>query len=288
MQLIKTLLRKIFWGGFRHLLSDKQYAKARYWLELDDHLNLQNPKKFTEKVQYIKLFERTALRKQVADRTGVRKYVARKAGENYLIPLITTFEELTQNIWEKLPSQFVLKANHGCGMIKIIRNKKDTVFEKIRQETLQWKQTDYAELGREWVYRDLPRTILAEKLLLDSGKSIPNDYKFFCFHGRVKLIQIDFDRFGEQKRNLYDRNFNRLDAKLLYPHNPVNISKPPKLEEAVRLAETLSSDFNFIRVDLYLVEDQIYFGELTNYPGNGFAAFEPEPMEYKVGSWLQL
>lgn len=288
MQLIKPLLRKLFWGLFRHFLSDKQYAKVRYWLELEAHLNLEDPKKFTEKIQYIKLFERTPLRKKVADRTEVRKYIAQKAGEDYLIPLIGTYDELNRKTWESLPSQFVLKANHGCGMIKIIRDKKNTAFEEVRQKTQQWKQTDYAELGREWVYRDLPRTILAEKLLLDSEHTIPSDYKFFCFNGRVRLIQIDFDRFGEQKRNLYDSNFNRLEAKLLYPHNPANIQKPPNLEEAVQLAETLSSEFNFIRVDLYLLEDDIYFGELTNYPGNGFAAFEPESMEYKVGSWLQL
>ncbi len=288
MKLIKSLLKKIFWGLFRHFLSDKQYAKTRYWLELDDHLNLENPKKFTEKIQYIKLFERTKLRKKVADRMEVRKYVAQKAGEEYLIPLIGTYDELNKKIWESLPSQFVLKANHGCGMIKIIRNKEEEDFNKVRKVTKQWRQTDYAELGREWVYRDLPRTILAEKLLLGSGRSIPDDYKFFCFHGKVEVIQIDFDRFGEQKRNLYDPNFNRLDAKLLYPHNPVKIPEPANLNEAVRLAEMLSSEFNFIRVDLYLLEENIYFGELTNYPGNGFAAFEPEPVEYKIGSWLQI
>lgn len=288
LKLFKPVLRKLFWGLFRHFLSDKQYAKVRYWLELDNHLNLEKPEKFTEKIQYIKLYERIPLRKTIADRTKVREYVAQNAGEQYLIPLIGTYEELTRDIWDNLPSQFVLKANHGCEMIRIIRSKDEAGYEKIRAQTREWIQTDYAEIGREWVYEGLPRTIIAEELLLDSNNSIPKDYKFFCFHGRVEVIQIDFDRFGKQKRNLYDRNFNRLEARLLYPNNPEQVQKPANLDKAIELAETLSSELNFIRVDLYLLENNIYFGELTNYPGNGFAAFEPESMEYKMGSLLQL
>lgn len=286
--LYKALLTKLFWGIFRHFLSDKQYAKVRYWLELDEHLDLDNPKKFTEKIQYLKLYERTLLRKKFADRAEVRKYVARKAGSQHLIPLHGVYQELTEDIWESMPPSFVLKANHGCEMIKIIRNKEQSGFKEVRRTTEEWKQTDYATFGREWVYKDLPRTIVAEKLLLDTTNSIPSDYKFFCFHGKVELIQIDFDRFGNQKRNLYDRDFNQLNMKLLYPPYSGSVSEPDNLKQAIQLAELLSGDLNFVRVDLYLLEDQIYFGELTNFPGNGFVPFEPEAIEYKVGSLLEL
>lgn len=287
-QFTKPILRKLFWGGLRHLLSDKQYAKMRYWLELDMVPDIDNPKRFTEKIQYIKLYDRTPLRQKIADRTQVRQYVAQKAGKEYLIPLIGVCKKLTPDIWRTLPGQFVLKANHGCGMLKIVFDKQEEDFEEVRKLTESWKEFDYATFGREWAYRGLPRTIVAEKLLLDTSQNIPNDYKFFCFNGRVEIIQIDFDRFGDQKRNLYDRNFNQLDAKLLYPNYEGEVSKPANLHEAITVAENLSSELNFVRVDLYLLNDKIYFGELTNYPGNGFVPFQPTAKEYEIGSLLKL
>ncbi len=285
---IKQILRKLFWGFYRHLLSDKWYAKVRYWLELDEWPDLDNPQKFTEKIQWIKLNERTQLRQQAANRLAVRDFVDSKIGKNHLVPLINSFETLTQSIWESLPQQFVLKANHGCGMLSIINDKGDEHFNTIHQKTEDWKQTNYYRFGREWAYKGLPRTILAEKLLLTQNGSIPKDYKFFCFHGRVKLIQVDYDRFGDQKRNLFDPNFEPIEGKLLYPPYEQPVQRPQNLDEAIKIAEALATDFNFIRVDLYLLENHVYFGELTNYPGNGFVPFQPEELEYKVGSWLDL
>ena len=285
---MKFILTKLFWGLFRYFLSDEQYARIRYRLELDEWPDLENPQTFTEKIQYIKLYQRNELRKKIADRIKVREYVAEKVGEDHLIPLIGNYSELTPDIWEKLPSQFVLKANHGCAMLKIVRDKEQADYQKIYRQTEEWKNTDYSKIGREWVYEGLPRTILAEELLLDSSNSIPEDFKFFCFHGRVEIIQIDFDRFGNQRRNLYDRNFNRIEARLLYPNYEKAVEKPDNLDKAIEIAERLSADFNFIRVDLYLLENEVYFGELTNYPGNGFKAFEPNTMNYKIGKLLKL
>lgn len=287
-KLLHPLLTKLFWGVVRHFLSDKGYAKVRYWLELDEWPDIEQPQKFTEKVQFIKLYERTELRKRVADRIKVRRFVAEKVGKEHLVPLIDTFDTLTAAAWRSLPSQFVLKANHGCGMIRIVSDKEQEAFDDIRQQTEHWQQTHYFTIGREWVYKDLPRTLLAETLLLDADHNIPKDYKFFCFDGRVKLIQVDYDRFGTQKRNLFDRDFNSIDGRLLYPPYTGTTPKPEHLSEAIEVAEKLSADFNFIRVDLYLPGDTIYFGEMTNYPGNGFVPFEPEALEYQIGSWLDL
>jgi hypothetical protein len=285
---IKQILRKLFWGFYRHLLSDKWYAKIRYWLELDEWPDLDNPQKFTEKIQWIKLNEQTQLRQQAANRLAVRNFVDRKIGKSHLVPLIDSFETLTQPIWESLPQQFVLKANHGCGMLSIIYDKEEEHFKTIHQKTEKWKQTNYYRFGREWAYKGLPRKILAEKLLLTQNGSIPKDYKFFCFHGKVKLIQVDYDRFGDQKRNLFNPNFELIEGKLLYPPYGQPVQRPQNLDEAITIAEALATDFSFIRVDLYLMKDHIYFGELTNYPGNGFVPFQPEKLEYKVGTWLDL
>lgn len=270
------------------MLSDKWYLKIRYWLELDEWPDLENPQKFTEKIQYLKLNDQSDLRKKVADRTEARSYVEEKVGSKYLIPLIGTYEELTATVWKTLPQQFVLKANHGSAMLKIVFDKSQADYSEVYDQTEKWKGFNYAEFGRERVYENIPRTIVAEELLLDSNQKIPSDYKFFCFNGRVEIIQVDIDRFNNQKRKLLDRDFNEIDARILHPKFEGAIERPPNLDEAIEVAEKLSADFKFIRTDLYLLENDIYFGELTNYPGNGFQPFQPEPMEYKVGALLTL
>ncbi|MDX1586931.1 MAG: ATP-grasp fold amidoligase family protein [Balneolaceae bacterium] len=255
---------------------------------MDTRLDLESPQSFTEKIQYIKLYQRTALRKLVADRIQARKFVSDRIGEQHLIPLLGICEELDRRIWNELPETFVLKANHGCGMVEIVKCKSEHEFDTLWKKTETWRKTNYYKVGREWVYQGLPRKILAEELLLDDEGEIPEDFKFFCFDGRVEVIQIDFNRFGDQKRNLYDRDFNQLEARLLYPHYDKPVSKPGNLDRAIEIAETLSQNFNFIRVDLYLLDQDIYFGELTNYPGNGFKPFEPESMNMEMGRLLEL
>lgn len=286
--MIKPILNKLFWGGFRHLLSDKQYGRFRYWLELDQWPDLKNPQSFSEKIQYIKLHQRTELRQRVADRNRVRTFVAEKVGEELLIPLIGNVGEISEKVWESLPNQFVLKANHGCGMVEIVQDKSSRNVEEVQQLTQKWQQFDYYQFGREWVYKNIPRTIVVEELLKNTDGEIPEDYKFFCFDGKVEVIQIDFDRFGKHTRNLYDRDFNLLPAKLLYPNKTQPVKKHPLLEKAIETAEKLSADFDFIRVDLFLLDQQIYFGELTNYPGNGFAKFNPISFDEELGEKWQI
>lgn len=286
--MLKIVLKKLFWGFFRHLLNDRQYTVIRYWLEFDRFPDLKNPKRFSEKIQYLKLHERNRHRRTAADRIAVRKYVQEKAGEEILIPLIGNYDELTHQVWNSLPTSFVLKANHGSKMIKIVEDKAEEDFANIRRMTRSWQATDYYKFGREWVYKDVARTIVAEELLQNSDGDIPKDYKFFCFHGHVECIQIDFDRFENHTRNLYDRDFNLLPATIIHDQHEKSVQKHPQLDSAIQLAELLSEDFNFIRVDLFLLKNQIYFGELTNFPTNGFSEFSPDSFELKMGQKLKL
>jgi len=286
--MLHFIVRKLFWGIFRHILPDKAYANVRYKLERGFFPDLINPVRLTEKIQLLKLFDRNPLRQRVADRIKMRDYVAEKSSSDHLIPILGVYDTFEEEDWRLLPNQFVLKANHGCGFVKIIRDKSSIEFDHIKQITREWQEQDYSTLGREWVYKNLPRSIIAEELLLGESGDIPRDYKFTCIHGRVEFTQVDIGRFNDQKRNLYDRDFNLLDVKLLYPQFKGELEKPAKWDEAVQLAETLAADFDFIRVDLYLVADKIFVGELTNFPGSGFIGFEPDQFDKTLGKKLSL
>jgi hypothetical protein len=191
----------------------------------------------------------------------------------------------TEDIYKKLPDKFVLKANHGSGMVLLV-DKNQYSFRHIKKVVDQWQLYDYGNLTRQWVYKKLGKKIIAEELVYTKNGSL-TDYKFFCIHGNVELVQVDLDRSENHVRNLYDKHFNRLDAKLLIKDG-YNIKKPVLYNKAVTIAEELSKDFDFIRVDLYITEDEIYFGELTNTPGNGFEPFVPEELDFKLGQKLSF
>ena len=286
--MIHFIAKKMFWGVFRHILSDIAYAKVRYKLERGVFPDLRNPERLTEKILQLKLFDRNPLRQRVADRIKMRDYVLEKSTSDHLIPVLGVYDFFKEEEWSRLPNQFVLKANHGCGFVKIIRDKPAEKFEKIKQLTEYWQDQDYSKLGREWVYKDLPRSIISEELLLSESGDIPSDYKFTCIHGRVEFVQVDFGRFSDQKRNLYDRDFNLLDVKLLYPQYEDELDKPALWDDAVELSEKLAEDFDFIRADLYLIDSKIYVGELTNFPGSGFIGFEPDEFDKQMGNKLSL
>jgi hypothetical protein len=292
--MLKAILNKLFWGVFRHLLSDRQYILVRHYLENGYLPDLDNPKRLSEKIHYIKLNEQSELRHLVADRLKVRDYVAEKAGRDYLIPIIGHYKMLTPKIWDSLPDHFVLKASHGSAMVKIVRNKSGHDFEEIRTLIQDWLKSDYSNVGREWIYRDLPRHIIAEELIEGPDGKPVTEYKFLCFHGKVKLF-YKFEYHPDGARRLfYDENLKPLDLSFRLPetNSPVTLSPPiknkPIIEKAIRLSEILSEDFNLIRVDLYLTENNIWFGELTNFPGNGFNPLVPDKADRYYGSMLRL
>lgn len=209
-------------------------------------------------------------------------------GERYLIPLLLEADELSLSDWESLPNRFVLKATHGCGMLKLVFDKSAVEYHKIYKLTQDWLNFDYAKFGREWVYEEVPRKIIAEKLITDSENEIPEDYKFFCFHGRVEMIQVIIGRFGNQLHNFYDRDFNLLSVTRIYQNSENLLSPPSNWDKMIEIAEKLSSEFNFIRVDLYSLRDRVYFGELTNFPGNGFTSYDPDSFDFELGKKLKL
>jgi hypothetical protein len=209
------------------VLSDYQVAYSMFLVKHGYLPNFKKPRSLSEKIQYIKLFNRNPLRELIVDRLKVRDYVSSKSDDCKLVSFLWMGKILTQDVWNKLPDRFVIKANHGSNMTRRILAKCEMSFDAVKDITSSWLQKDYARFGREWVYKNLERYLIVEEMLLLDGV-VPPDFKFFCLNGRVELVQVD----------------------------------------------------------LYLVGDVVYFGELTNTPENGFGRFTPRSLDFELGGKL--
>ncbi|MDZ7860512.1 MAG: ATP-grasp fold amidoligase family protein [Candidatus Krumholzibacteriota bacterium] len=277
---IKYLFLKIL-----RVIPDDLFNKVLFLFKVRYYPNFKNPVSLNEKINFIKLHSKNKLRKFVTDRLKVREYVKQKSDQCSLIDILWSGFSISRDIYDQMPNEFVIKANHGSGMVLLVDKNKHT-FNEIFTITEKWKETDYALLTRQWVYNKLEKKLIIEEFLyFDSG--VPPDYKFFCINGKVELVQVDLNRFQEHKRNLYDKNFVRIDAALMYDQGH-NIPKPKLFDDAVSIAEKLSQDFDFIRVDLYILPNAVYFGELTNTPGNGFEPFYPKEFDFEIGKKMKF
>lgn len=251
--------------------------------------NIYNPKSLTDKILYKKIRpnkNEIQLRKRVADRMYVREYVSKKTELCSLVDIIWHGTSFSISIWESLPDLFVIKANHGSNMVLIVDKRRDD-YNDVNKVVLSWLTINYAKKGGEWVYKDLDRYLIVESFLEDLSGESPPDYKFFCLNGRVAFVQVDASRFSAHKRNLYDKNFKFIDVQYMY-ENFTGLNKHHLFDDAVQVCEVLSSDFDFIRVDLYLTNDKIYFGELTHFPGNCLEHFSKKQFDLDMGSLLEV
>jgi len=281
----------LYFLSFRifRIIPDSLYLKLKYRLIFGKNLDLKKPKTFNEKLQWLKLHDRNPLYIQLVDKYEVRKYIEKVLGKEYLIPLLGVYDSFDEINFDALPNEFVLKPTHTSGDIFICKDKSKIDFMKLKKEVNRWLKREYYWLHREWPYKNIKPRIICEKYMVDeSGKEL-KDYKIFCFNGEPKIIQVDYNRFSNHKRNLYDLEWNYIPFSIQYPTDPNKIiSKPQKLEEMINIARLLCKGYPHVRVDFYSINEKIYFGELTFYHGSGFEKFEPESYNYVFGSWLQL
>lgn len=256
-------------------LSDELYARLRYVLHFERVPRFRNPQSFYERINALKLYERDPLRARIADKLAAREFVRERVGDRYLTRLYQVWASAEHVSFEGLPRQFVIKANHGSGMVKVVTDRGSENVAAVRRLCEAWLRTNYAAREKEWVYRDIPRRVFAEEYLADGESFVPLDYRFFVLFGRCGLIQVDRGRFSDQHtRAVFDRDFNELPHGFGHPHAE-GLAKPANLGEMVSIAETLGRAFSsFIRVDLYSVNGRIYFGELTNFPQAGFGRMD--------------
>lgn len=273
------------------MLPDSVFLSLLHHKCIGRYPNLLRPATFNEKIlqrnlrpdpRYISL----------ADKLSVREYVAAKIGDKHLIPLISAPDALTREVFDSLPSSFVMKANHGSSFVKIVRNKSETSFRKLQLLAAQWLSTDFYNIARERHYRAIKPRIFFEHLLLDQSGQIPADYKLHCFGGRpgrpVIYILVISDRFGSATHgDVYDVDWNHLDVAIgHYKRSATPGPRPKNLESVLDTAVTLCEDFDYVRVDLYAPDNLVYFGELTFTPGAGVLPFTPDSIDYEWGRLL--
>ena len=275
--------------GLGYLIPDTLYLQCAYYNTFGKKLNLKNPKTFNEKLQWLKLYDRKPIYTTMVDKYAAKKYVADIIGEEYIIPTLGVWDRFEDIDFTSLPNQFVLKCTHDSGGLVICKDKSMLNIEDARRKINDSLKRDYYLNGREWPYKNVPRRIIAEKYMSKSDGSIPEDYKVLNFNGNPGIIQVDLDRFINHKKKLFLPNWTELNFDFNYPtEKEYSLKKPDTLTERDRLARKLSKEFSFLRTDFYVIDDRIYFGELTLFPASGFGKFSPEEWDERIGKWISL
>ncbi len=258
--------------------------KEQYRRKVGHDLNLDAPRRYTEKIQWRKLNDNQPIYSVLADKYAVRKWVKERIGEEYLIPLLGVWQRAEDIDFDRLPNSFVLKTNNASSAIIIVRNKKDIKRKHIIEKLNHWLAYPFwAERG-QFHYKAIKPVIIAEKLMECEGTKDLPDYKIYCFDGKPYCCSVDIDRYHGHKQVNFDVNWHRLDWRFKACEDYTgDIEKPAQYETMLRLAEKLSEGFSHVRVDLYLIKQRIYFGEMTFTPWSGITRLVPDEFDFVLG-----
>lgn len=272
--------------------NDETFLKIKFRLEMGQPLNLKSPKTFNEKLQWLKLYNRKPEYTTMVDKFAVKEYVANIIGEEHIIPTLGIWNSFDEIDFSSLPNQFVLKTTHGGGGGGVVICKDKNTFDKQKAKKVLQKSlnSDIYWNYREWPYKDVPKRIIAEQFMSNNGKDL-EDYKIHNFNGKPKFILVCSNRYGNSAMidDFYTPEWDLLDLKRpSHPNSATPAKAPSKLKEMLELSEILSKDIPFFRTDFYIINNKVYFGELTFFPASGMSKFEPEEWDNILGTWIQL
>lgn len=285
---LKSVVSKMKWELIERIYPDKKYLSVIFKRRLGYQMDWKNPVSFNQKLQWMKLYDRNPLYSQYADKIAVRDFVAETIGERYLIPALGIYEKADEIDFNSLPDRFVLKCNHGAKYNIICKDKEKFDAEAAKKQLNIWLKDKYWRKKREYHYKAIKPMIICEQYIEDSQTGTLNDYKVFMIHGEPYMIQVDMDRFYEHTRNIYDVNWNLLDVEISFPKGKADaVKRPTNLDEMLECARKLSKNFAEVRVDFYVINSQLYFGEMTFFSGAGFSKYSPTEFEFEMGRKLQ-
>lgn len=294
-KLIKAIKNPLWAGGvilrrvFSPYMNDETFIKWEYFSGMGRFPDLKNPKTYNEKLQWLKLNDIHPEYARLVDKYEAKEYVREILGDEYIIPTLGVWDRFEDIDFDKLPDQFVLKTTHDSGGVVVCSDK--DAFDKAaaKRKLNKSLRNNYFLEHREYPYKDVPPRIIAEKFMVDESGTELKDYKFFCFNGKCRMLFVATDRnIGDVKFDFFDEKFNHLPFRQGHPWADKEIRKPVGFDKMVELSEILSKGFPHVRVDLYDINGQIYFGELTFFHFSGNVPFHPDEWDYKVGEWLEL
>lgn len=275
-------------GLYKHV-SDETFLRHKFRMKMGYALDLNNPRTFNEKMQWLKLYDRKPEYTTMVDKAAVKDYVAERIGREYIVPTLGVWDRFEDIDFDALPDQFVLKCTHDSGGIVICRDKaaldRNAAAKKIRS----CLSRDYYLHGREWPYKNVKRRILAEAFMEDPDGDL-RDYKFFCFNGEPRCVLVCAERGSKDgvKMSFFDTDWNLMPLKRKHPQIDKEVPKPETLSDMLSKARILAQGIPFVRVDFYEIRGKVYFGEMTFFPASGFGSFEPAQWDETLGQWITL
>lgn len=288
--------KKVFWAQILktcpNLFPDRFYIQAMYYLKMGRKLNLDDPHSFTEKLQWLKLFDRDSNYCKMVDKYLVKEHVAGLIGKEYIIPTLGVWDSVDSIDFNSLPDRFVLKTTHGGGSngVVICKDKKSLDIQVVKNRLKQSMKQKIYEYNREWPYKNVKPRIIAEHFMEETGLSNElADYKFFCFNGEPKYCQVIRDRHTKETIDFYDMDWNHQDFVGLNPvarNGLTPVARPCCLNDMINICRKLSERIPFARIDLYVISSRPFFGEITFYPNGGFGAFTPNNWDEIMGNLL--
>lgn len=290
----------LFWiflanRGFFDYMDDEKYLAIRYRCILKRKLNINKPLSFNEKLQWLKIHDRKAVYESMVDKCNAKAFAASRIGENYIIPTYGVWDSFDDINFDALPNSFVVKCTHDSGGIVIVKDKSKINYKKMKSKINTMLEKNFYRFGREWPYKNLHPKIIIEEYLHDATN--PNysegliDYKFYCFNGIPKFLYISYglDNHDTASISFVSLEWERLPFyRLDYKQFSTLPKKPNCFEEMISISKLLAQNTKFLRVDLYEVDNKVYFSEMTFYPCSGFMPFNDYKYDLEIGNYIDF
>lgn len=272
------------------LWPDKFYVKLQHRAIVGNWPDLENPKTFQEKIQWLKLYDHKPIYTKMVDKYEAKSFIEERVGKEFVIPTIGIYDDVSQIDYSALPNYFVIKTTHDSGTVIVCKDKSKLDIKETNKWLKKSLRRNYFYSEREWPYKNVKPRIIVEVNINENGGDL-SDYKFYCFNGEPKILYITTNRGGEGglREDYFDVDGNHIEVTQKgYPNNDKTPQLPHSFDKMKEMARVLSKDIPHLRVDFYEVNNKVYVGELTFSDGGGYAPFDPEQYDRIIGEWIKL
>lgn len=281
------MVSKLTTYHIRRIALRQGYYERKFCRKVGHPPDYDNPRTFTEKLAWMRLHDRNPLYPTLVDKIAVRDYVRERVGEDILVPCYGVWDRPEDIDFDSLPKSFVLKCNHESGFVIICKDKDELDRTYVRAQLATRLKMNFYYRFHEWPYKHVKPRILAEELLVDENGAEPHDYKTHCFGGQPGYTAVFIGRHTAPKRGYYSPDWERMP--FTGTTDPLrDVPRPPQLERMQEIIRALAEGLRYCRVDLYVLTDRIYFGEITLFPGAGLLKYDPSSYDLYWGERVQL